>query len=146
LRAEGFDIDYVFVSGLRNREAREIYATADIIVDQLLLGCYGMFAVEGMALGKPVVSYLAADVIAANPTYPSCPIVIAEPHDITDRLRELVSSPELRRSLGERSRRYAEKFHSPSFTGRVLAAIALRVWLGKASADPRRLVDEAVAA
>lgn len=144
LRKQGLNIDYVFVSGLPNREARRIYATADIIVDQLLLGCYGMFAVEGMALGKPVVSYLADDVIAANPTYPFCPIVNAGSETIVSRLRELVVDSTLRHELGRRSRRYVEAYHDPKFTGQVLLAICRRVWFGPAEPDPVRLVADVI--
>ena len=36
----------------------ERYRAADIVVDQLNAGWYGLFAIEAMALGKPVVTFL----------------------------------------------------------------------------------------
>ena len=58
------------------------YRDADIVVDQLLAGWYGGFAVEAMALGKPVIAYLresdlhhvpAGDArgVAADPSHPT---------------------------------------------------------------------------
>jgi len=55
---EGLDADLVLVEGLHHDEAFERYRDADIVVDQLNAGWYGLFAIECMALGKPVVTYL----------------------------------------------------------------------------------------
>ncbi len=57
-RGRGCGIELVLVEGLRNDEARKVYERADVIADQFLIGAYAMFALEGMALGKPVLCYL----------------------------------------------------------------------------------------
>ena len=54
----GLDADLEIVEGLHHDEAFERYRDADIVVDQLNAGWYGLFAIECMALGKPVVTYL----------------------------------------------------------------------------------------
>jgi len=130
LKAEGLPVEYVFVHGLRNDEARRLYARADIIVDQLLLGTHGMFAVEGMGLGKPVVGHISAEVRAANPILAHCPIVEADTKTVAHRLRELVGNPERRHRLGRESRRYVERFHSYAYIGALWDAIFRHVWLG----------------
>ena len=56
---EGLDAELELVEGLRHDEAFERYRAADIVVDQLNAGWYGLFAIEAMALGKPVVTYPA---------------------------------------------------------------------------------------
>src|SRR5437764_9305901 len=56
-------VDLDLVEGVPHDEARERYARADIVVDQLNAGWHGIFAVEAMALGKPVVTYLKPDVV-----------------------------------------------------------------------------------
>lgn len=58
LKAEGVAFEFVLVEKLSNTEARKLYERADLVVDQLLAGWYGGFAVEAMALGKPVICYL----------------------------------------------------------------------------------------
>ena len=55
---EGLDADLEIVEGLRHDEAFERYRDADIVVDQLNAGWYGILAIECMALGKPVVTFL----------------------------------------------------------------------------------------
>ena len=54
LQAEGLPVELVLVQGMPNDEAREVFRRADVIADQFLIGAYALFAIEGMALGKPV--------------------------------------------------------------------------------------------
>jgi hypothetical protein len=61
---EGLDADLVLVEGLHHAEAFEQYRQADIVVDQLNAGWYGLFAIECMALGKPVVTFLHDEAVA----------------------------------------------------------------------------------
>lgn len=56
-----FDFELVTVSGKPHHEAIEIYKQADIAIDQVLAGWYGGFAVELMALGKPVMCHIRED-------------------------------------------------------------------------------------
>jgi len=57
---ESLECELEIVEGLDHREAFERYRRADVIVDQLNAGWYGVFAIEAMALGKPVVTFLHA--------------------------------------------------------------------------------------
>ena len=61
---EGLDADLEIVEGLHHDEAFERYRDADIVVDQLNAGWYGLFAIECMALGKPVVTFLHDEAVA----------------------------------------------------------------------------------
>lgn len=89
LKAEGLDFDFRLIEGLANHEARSIYETSDIIIDQLRIGWYGVLAVEGMALGKAVVSYVRDDLLATFEDREP-PVAVANPDTITDVLRKLV--------------------------------------------------------
>lgn len=46
------------VENLTHAKALQIYADADLIIDQLLIGWYGAFAVEAMKMGKPVMCFI----------------------------------------------------------------------------------------
>ena len=121
---EGLDADLLLVEGLHHDEAFERYRDADIVVDQLNSGWYGMLAIECMALGKPVVGFLHEE--AAQRTAEAfgveVPIVRATKDDLRSRLEELVASPEERRRLGEASRAYAQRVHDlEQVTDRLLA-------------------------
>src|SRR6476469_1456955 len=60
---ERLPVELDIVEGVPHEEARARYARADIVVDQLNAGWHGVFALEAMALGKPVVTYLKPDVV-----------------------------------------------------------------------------------
>jgi glycosyltransferase involved in cell wall biosynthesis len=110
---EGLDADLVLVEGLRHGEAFERYRDADIVVDQLNSGWYGLFAIECMALGKPVVTFLHDDgVRRTEEAYGTrVPIVSTTRDDLRATLEPLVASAAERRRIGEASRAYAERVH-----------------------------------
>jgi glycosyltransferase involved in cell wall biosynthesis len=101
------------VEGLHHDEARERYAKADIVVDQLNAGWHGVFALEAMALGKPVVSHLKPDVVerSAEGYGVRVPIVPATKDTLADALAPLVEDAALRRDIGAKSRAYVEQVH-----------------------------------
>src|SRR5439155_23630494 len=92
-------VELEIVEGLHPDEARERYRRADIVVDQLYAGWYGLFAIEAMALGKPVVSFLhdearrrTGDAFGLD-----LPIVQASKETLAAALRPLVEQPAERR-------------------------------------------------
>ena len=110
---EGLDVDLVLVEGLRHDEAFERYRDADIVVDQLNAGWYGVFAIECMALGKPVVAFLHDEAVRRTEEAfgVPVPIVRATKDDLRARLEPLVADPAERRRIGVASRAYAERVH-----------------------------------
>ena len=121
---EGLDADVLLVEGLHHAEAFARYREADIVVDQLNAGWYGLFAIECMALGKPVVTFLHDE--AVNRTEEAfgmpVPIVSATKENLRGQLEPLVASAAERRRIGEASRAYAEHIHdSERLTDRLLA-------------------------
>ncbi len=103
------DFQYVLVQNMSHAEALRCYQNADIVIDQILCGAYGNLSVEAMALGKPVIAYIRDDLVGTYP--PGLPIVSANPDTLKEQLRTLLESPELRRELGKRGRRYVEANH-----------------------------------
>ncbi len=110
---DGLDADLELVEGLHHDEAFERYRGADIVVDQLNAGWYGLFAIEAMALGKPVVTFLHDEAVrrteAAFAT--RVPIVSATAETLREALRPLVVDATLRREVGAASRVYVEQIH-----------------------------------
>jgi glycosyltransferase involved in cell wall biosynthesis len=106
-------VELDLVEGVPHDEARERYARADIVVDQLVAGWHGIFALEAMALGKPVVAYLKPDVVERTERAygTKVPIVPATADSLVEALRPLVADAELRRRIGAESRAYVERVH-----------------------------------
>ncbi|HET7127916.1 MAG TPA: hypothetical protein VFJ93_02430, partial [Gaiellaceae bacterium] len=77
---------------LDHREAFERYRAADIVVDQLNAGWYGVFAIEAMALGKPVVTFLHDEAVRRTEQAfgVEVPLVSATAETLVERLRPLV--------------------------------------------------------
>jgi Glycosyl transferases group 1 len=106
-------VELDLVEGVQHDDARERYARADIVVDQLVAGWHGIFALEAMALGKPVVAYLKPDAVEQTERAygTKVPIVPATADTLVEALRPLVADVELRRRIGAESRAYVERFH-----------------------------------
>ena len=110
---EGLDADLELVEGLHHDEAFERYRAADIVVDQLNAGWYGLFAIEAMALGKPVVTFLHDEAVrrTEEAVGTRVPIVSATAETLREALRPLVADAARRRELGAESRAYVERVH-----------------------------------
>jgi glycosyltransferase involved in cell wall biosynthesis len=110
---EGLDVELDIVEGLRHDEARRRYRRGDIVVDQLNAGWYGIFALEAMALGKPVLSYLRPEAVheTERALGVEVPIVQVTRDTLRDRIAELAEDAERRRAIGAASRAYVEAIH-----------------------------------
>jgi len=110
---EQLPVELEIVEGLHHDEARRRYERADIVVDQLNAGWYGLFAIEAMALGKPVVTFLHDEAVARTEEAfeTTVPVVSATADTLIDRLRPLIEDAGERRRIGARSRAYVEQIH-----------------------------------
>ena len=108
-----YPVELDVVHGVRNEDALERYRRADIAIDQLRRDWHGVFTIESMALGKPVVTSLDAEAVRQTEEGfgLKLPIVRATKDDLVEKLRPLVESPELRRELGAAGRAYVEQVH-----------------------------------
>ena len=113
---ERLPVDLDVVERVRHDEARERYARADIVVDQLNAGWYGVFAIEAMALGKPVLAFLKDDALERTERAfgVRVPIVQTTKETLVETLERPVASPDERRRIGEESRAYVERVHDSS--------------------------------
>jgi glycosyltransferase involved in cell wall biosynthesis len=110
---EQLPVDLEIVEGLHHDEARRRYENADIVVDQLNAGWYGLFAIEAMALGKPVVTFLHDEAVRRTEEAfaTRVPIVSATADTLVERLRPLAEDAAARRRIGAESRAYVEHVH-----------------------------------
>jgi glycosyltransferase involved in cell wall biosynthesis len=109
LRDEGIPFELRLIEGMSHAEALELYKRADLVVDQLMIGWYGVLTVEALALGKPVVVRVREDLRRAFTR--EIPVAGASPDTIKDVLRTALTDFEYRRALAERSRAYVEEVH-----------------------------------
>lgn len=109
LQRRGVQFDFKLIQGLDHEAALEWYRRADVVVDQLLIGWYGVLAVEGMALGKPVVAHIRPGL--EDSLEPSPPVVRATVETLEDTLDALLADRERREELGRLGRGFVEAVH-----------------------------------
>lgn len=148
VQAAGFDCELVLVEGVPRAEALELYRTADVIADQFCIGSYGVFALEAMSLGKPVLVYLDEEDLVT--TARDLPLVNTNRENLTRVLAAVLAVPELRSRLGEAGRAAVMRSHSTEAVGKVWAQIYRHVWWGEPlrieePGTPRPLTEDPVA-
>jgi len=130
LKDSGFNINLILVEGVEHDKAIEYYKEADIVIDQLVIGWYGVFSIECMALGKPVCCYIHKDL----ETYmPFNPIVNIKPENIVKSLRMLIEDERLRKVLSEKGRKYVEEVHDSDIIAKRLIKYYLDIHAAKAA-------------
>lgn len=111
LKSEGHAFEFRLIEGRSNAETLSAIADADIVVDQLRIGWYGVLAVEGFALGRTVISYIRPDLATALNARPM-PCANADPETITDVLREQIVNRGLREGSARVGQEWFQKTHS----------------------------------
>ncbi len=129
VRAKGFDCDLVLIERMPRQEALQRFAEADIIADQFCMGGWAQFALEGMALGKPVLAYLDEDFL--NDSVFNVPVVNATAENLASVLAVLIEIPELRARLGAASRSSVERYHSIPALAEVWDRLYRHLWRGE---------------
>ena len=113
------------IENVRHDEVGPRIAAADIVVDQLNSGWYGLFAIEAMAYGKPVVGFIHDE--AARRTAEAfgveLPIVRTTKERLTADLRGLSDL----HTLGDAGRAYVERVHDADAMADRLIAIYSRL-------------------
>ena len=92
------------LAGFTWRELAEFYRSSDLVVDEFG-GWFGLAALEGASCGKPVLNYVAADVIASM--YPDGhPFLQAQTAQEVCEAIKMMTNPEQRALIGQSSRQW----------------------------------------
>ena len=102
-------IKYQRVQGVPHSELAEMVRNADIVVDQLLLGSYGVFACEAMAAGRVTVGHIADPVRDLLPA--DLPIAEATPDDLSEVIERLVAERDSARKIAGAGPEYVRELH-----------------------------------
>ncbi|WP_156367081.1 glycosyltransferase [Bosea thiooxidans] len=109
LRGEGHAIEYVKVQGVPNEEVIRLFGEADLVADQFIGGDYGYTALEAMARGKPVLTYVRAwDLIEA---VEECPFINATPDTLEQTLRWCLANRAKLPAIGAQGTAYVRRWH-----------------------------------
>lgn len=132
LKKEELPIKFVLIEKKNFKQAQKIYREGDIFVTDVIGGWHGFTAIEAMAIGRPVVSYIRQVFYNAHKFYAKdIPVVNAVPTTLTKVLKKLVLDYELRKRTGLEGREYALKYHSLEFVGVLRSIVYEYIWQGK---------------
>lgn len=112
LRAQGHQIEYFKIQGVPNSQVLRLFAESDVVADQFIGGAYGYTALEGMALGKPVLSFVRSEALVDAPD--ECPIINTTPDELEQVLLWIMDNRSHLRLIGEQGRCYVERWHTVS--------------------------------
>ena len=133
LAEEGIGVELILLERVPNSKVREVMSTVDVVADQLVIGWYAMFALEAMAMEKPVLCYLRDDLMnlyidAGIIELNEIPIINCSTRTIKEAIRHLAQmNREDLRKIGQRSREFAERHHSLESVGKVFLQINQRI-------------------
>ena len=113
-------IELRMVSGLPPREAAELVRTADVVVDQLLLGLYGVLACEAMASGRVVLGHLGDPLrdLVGHPV----PVVEANPRTLAAVVEQVLDDRDGARKAATAGPAFVAEVHDGRRSAEVLAA------------------------
>jgi glycosyltransferase involved in cell wall biosynthesis len=128
LQAAGVECELVLVERVDRDAALRLYSRADVIADQFVMGAYGVFALEGLACAKPVMTFLDAQHLA-NPVF-NLPLVNTTHANMRGVLAALLRVRELRDRIGRFSREQVAKYQSVDAMAEVWKQIYDHLWWG----------------
>jgi glycosyltransferase involved in cell wall biosynthesis len=104
-----YDFEFRLIQGMAHEEAKGVYAQADLIIDALHVGSYGLLAIESMAMGKTVITWICDFMKEKYP--PELPIISANPDTIKEKIEYALNNREMLTELGRRGVEYVAKYH-----------------------------------
>jgi len=132
LKSEGYKIELIMKQKMKHLNIKKLMANVDVVVDQLVVGWYGMFAVEAMALGKPVLCnidknlenlFIFEGIIKKN----NLPVIKCNYDNIKETLKQLIGKKQRLNDIGEKSRSFVMKYHSLNKMGEVFDQINKKI-------------------
>jgi hypothetical protein len=126
LKSDGFEIEYVELSGRPNKDVMREIAQSDLVVDELYSDMHGaMLAIETLSMGKPAVvcGYGLDELEKSVPADAAPPTIFSHPDDLYASLRKLVSDPAYRLAAGRAGREFYERHSKPVRVAERLVAV-----------------------
>jgi hypothetical protein len=104
-----YDFEFKIVKNVDILTVYKEINECDLLVDQMLVGFYGLIAIEALALCKPVVCYIREDIW--NTIKKDCPIFNSNPDTLYNDLKQILDTPQQLKERSKMSREYALRYH-----------------------------------
>jgi hypothetical protein len=117
-----YDFELILVENKSHNDALELYRSADLAIDQVLAGWYGGFAVEIMAMGKPVACYIRETDMKFVPQAMrrELPVFNINPGNLVEDIAAILERRSEWETRGRESRKYVERWHNPDLIAKAM--------------------------
>lgn len=117
LKAEGLELELTLLERRPNEQVLTAIADSHLVIDQVVIGWYAMFAIESMAKSTACICYLDPALVELYErcgliAHDECPLISATPESIKDELRALYNDRSKLQRHADAGRAYVEKHHS----------------------------------
>lgn len=120
-------IDFEIIENLPHSVAIEKYKSADLILDQVLIGWYGAFGVEAMKMGIPLAVNIRNEDLRFIPYEMARDlehaIINITPFNIEDKLAEIFEAPQMLIQKREAALEYVHKWHDPLYVAGITKSV-----------------------
>lgn len=110
LQGQGCPIEIDIADKVSREDVLARMADCDLVIDQFLIGAHGYFALEAMAMGKPVMAFLRHPERMRAPEL--CPVINCRLEILADVIKRFAADRDRLRRIGLASRAYVEAFYS----------------------------------
>lgn len=124
LRREGNDVELRLIESKDHNSALEEYRDIDVFVDQLIIGWYGVAAVELMSLGKPIICFVKGNGLrhVPSPMLDDLPIINADLHSVYEKIKYCIKiRGEKLMQIGALGVKYVKRWHHPEVIAKNMA-------------------------
>lgn len=128
LKREGHEIELMLAEKKSNSEILGMICAADLVIDQLVIGWYAMFAIESMVRSKPVICHLREDLInlyrfdgLIEKDEP--PLIRADFSNVKSVIRQCITGEIDIEEHGKKGYAYVQKLHSTEAVGKIFDEI-----------------------
>lgn len=117
-----YDFELILVENKPHDEALQLYRSASFAIDQVLGGWYGGFAVEMMAMGKPVACYMRDMDLKFIPKAMrrELPIINIRPAHLVEDIAAILDQRSEWEARGRESRKFVERWHNPDLIAKAM--------------------------
>jgi hypothetical protein len=117
------NVSFKELFGVKHSDAIQEYKKADAIIGQTMVGWYGLFEMECMAMGIPVITYINPEYLQGIQRIPVMNCGQNSAYGIEMCVRDMVEIKTLREHYSREGRKYIEAVHSLEFIGEYLTKI-----------------------
>src|SRR5215207_8684155 len=116
-------IIYQRVKGIPHSDMPAVFGNADIVIDQLTIGSYGVAACEAMATGRVVLGHVSEKTRSRvrDLTGSELPIIEVDADTIVGRIRELIADPHAARQAAVSGPAFVETVHTGTLSASALS-------------------------